>query len=67
MPRLKKKPLQIFEAVSFFKTISVKTQIGKTVMITATIIPKGLSSKESVILPSKSNSTARVVPQDGQA
>ncbi len=35
-------------------------------MMPATSKPKGFSSIDSLILPSVSNKTARVVPQDGQ-
>ncbi len=57
--------LYALKKVSFLTTTSAKTQMGNTVMITAITNPKGLSSKELKILPSVSNITARVVPQDG--
>nr|WP_246034163.1 hypothetical protein [Flavobacterium sangjuense] len=47
--------------------ISINTQKGKIVIAIATTIPNGFRSNDSVIFPSKSKVTARVVPQDGQA
>jgi hypothetical protein len=58
--------LYALKKVSLLRTISIKTQIGKTAIITATIIPNGFIMTESMILPCKSNETDRVVPQEGQ-
>ena len=35
-------------------------------MTIASSIPKGFSSSDAIIFPSKSNETARVAPQEGQ-
>ena len=46
--------------------MSIKIQIGNTIIITPTSIPKGLIASDSTILPSKSKVIALVVPHDGQ-
>jgi hypothetical protein len=59
--------LYVLKKLSFLRMKSINTQKGKIVIAIATTIPNGFRSNDSMIFPSKSKVTARVVPQDGQA